>query len=600
MNIEAQENRIRAMLEEVETDSSYESSSEGETDHCSDHNVNSDTEQEADDPVDLLSNSGQETVVANETYSDSDDDVPLSALGSRMFCSRQVGGSYYSSKDGTKWYKNCQRPNIRLRSENIVTERALVKTGARDADTESKCWNIFVTQSMLDETLLHTNSEIRRSQVKSNDPNAVHKKEITMSELKAFIGLLYIAGVTKSNRQNLKDLWRTDGTGVDVFRTTMSLQRFYFLQNSIRFDDKSTREERKKTDNMAAIRSMFDQFVQCCQNAYTPSEFLTIDEMLLSFRGRCLFRVYIPNKPAKYGLKIFALVDAKSFYVLNLEVYAGKQPLGPYAVSNTAFDVVERLIQPVSRSHRNVTFDNWFTSYTLMLHLLNEHRLTSTGTVRKNKRQIPDSFTRTGREPATSLFGFQKDITIVSYAPKKNKVVIAMSTMHHDNSIDQSTGEKNKPEIITFYNSTKAGVDVVDELSASYNVSRNSKRWPMTLFYGILNMASINAYIIYQANKSATVKRTEFIRNLGLSLIYEHLESRKEKKNIPFHIRQRITSQLGDPTPGASANMPGRYVRCRECPNKKDRKTKYICNTCAKPICMEHAKFLCQNCADLN
>lgn len=47
-----------------------------------------------------------------------------------------------------------------------------------------------------------------------------------------------------------------------------------------------------------------------------------------------------------------------------------------------------------------------------------------------------------------------------------------MSTKHHDNAIDESTGEKQKPEMITFYNSTKAGVDVVDELSASYNVSR--------------------------------------------------------------------------------------------------------------------------------
>lgn len=193
---------------------------------------------------------------------------------------------------------------------------------------------------------------------------------------------------------------------------------------------------------MAAMRSIFQQFVQCCQNAYTPSEFLTIDEMLLSFRGQCLFRVYIPNKPAKYGIKILALVDAKTFYVLNLEVYAGKQPSGLYQVSNSAFDVVERLIQMVSRSHRNITFDNWFTSYELMLHLLNQHQLTSTGTLRKNKRQIPECFTKTNREPGSSLFGFQKDITIVSYAPKKNKVVLAMSTLHHDNAIDEATGEK--------------------------------------------------------------------------------------------------------------------------------------------------------------
>ncbi|VVD01869.1 unnamed protein product [Leptidea sinapis] len=27
---------------------------------------------------------------------------------------------------------------------------------------------------------------------------------------------------------------------------------------------------------------------------------------------------------------------------------------------------------------------------------------------------------------------------------------------------------------------------------------------------------------------------------------------------------------------------------------------KHACNACAKPICMEHAKFICKNCADLD
>ncbi|CAK9809239.1 PiggyBac transposable element-derived protein 4 [Anthophora plagiata] len=269
--------------------------------------------------------------------------------------------------------------------------------------------------------LTYTNQEIINQREKCIDPEKKYMKEATASEFDTFIGLLYIAGLNRSSCQCLKDLWRTDGTGVDIFRTTMSLQRFYFLQNCVRFDDKSTREERKKTDNMAHIRVLFDQFVVCCQKAYIPHEYMTIDEMLLAFRGRCGFRVYIPSKPAKYGIKIQALVDVKSFYTFNLEVYAGKQPTGPYAVSNKAFDVVERLVQPISQSNRYFTFDNWFTSHELMLHLLTNHRLTSTGTVRKNKRCIPNALLKTGKEPGSSLFCFQEDVTLVSYAPEKIK-----------------------------------------------------------------------------------------------------------------------------------------------------------------------------------
>ena len=36
----------------------------------------------------------------------------------------------------------------------------------------------------------------------------------------------------------MQDLWATDGSGIELFRLKISLQRFRFLQNCIRFDDK--------------------------------------------------------------------------------------------------------------------------------------------------------------------------------------------------------------------------------------------------------------------------------------------------------------------------------------------------------------------------
>ncbi|KAJ0171538.1 hypothetical protein K1T71_013088 [Dendrolimus kikuchii] len=46
----------------------------------------------------------------------------------------------------------------------------------------------------------------------------------------------------------------------------------------------------------------------------------------------------------------------------DLQLYAGKQPEGPYQLSNAASDVVKRLITPISGTGRNLTIVNWSTS----------------------------------------------------------------------------------------------------------------------------------------------------------------------------------------------------------------------------------------------
>ena len=198
-------------------------------------------------------------------------------------------------------------------------------------------------------------------------------------KMKAFLGLIILAVTYHSNRMNIDNLWKTDGTGFDVFRLTMSLHCFRFLLCCIRFDDKATRASRNPLHKLVPIRDVFETFVQNCLRNYSPSEFVTIDEMLVAFMGRCLFRQYIPNKPAKYGIKILAIADAKTYYTCEMEVYAGKQPDGPFEVDNSSFAVVTRLISEISGSGRNVTFNNWYTSYPLVVSLLHDHKLSAVG-----------------------------------------------------------------------------------------------------------------------------------------------------------------------------------------------------------------------------
>lgn len=78
---------------------------------------------------------------------------------------------------------------------------------------------------------------------------------------------------------------------------------------------------------------------------------------------------------------------------------------------------------------------------------------------------------------------------------KENRNVIVILTLHQNSTIDEVTGELRKPEQIASYN-TKAGVNVVDKLSRTYSVSRKSKRWPLTLFFSLMNSGAINAMVL--------------------------------------------------------------------------------------------------------
>lgn len=127
----------------------------------------------------------------------------------------------------------------------------------------------------------------------------------------------------KGSRLNTEDMWNSDRSRIDLFWLTMYLQRFRLLMRVVRTDDNNAREKRRQYEKLAGIRDIFDSFVQNCQKHYIISEYATIDEKLEAFRGHCSFRQHIASKPNKYGIKIFALVDEKTYYTYNMEVYVG-------------------------------------------------------------------------------------------------------------------------------------------------------------------------------------------------------------------------------------------------------------------------------------
>lgn len=193
----------------------------------------------------------------------------------------------------------------------------------------------------------------------------------------------------------------------------------------------------------------------------------------------------------------------------------------------------------------------------------------------------------------STLFGFQKNTVFVSYVPKKNKSVVLVSTLHDTGEIDTSSGEKLLPEIISFYNSTKGGVDVVDKLSAQYSVARDTNRWPLVLFFTLLNVAGINSFVIYSLNSGKENKRRMFLKNLAHELVKPQIVQRSSIRILPFNLRQNMQQYLGvEQDFTDNDNSP----KCVYCPKKKNRYTKTCCIRCPSKICSEHTIKVCYKC----
>ena len=91
----------------------------------------------------------------------------------------------------------------------------------------------------------------------------------------------------------------------------------------------------------------------------------------------------MPAKPTKYGIKVWKAADLSNGYVLNFDVYLGKD-VHNQRIHGLGYDVVNKLINPfMIKNH--VYFDNFFSSVKLVEHLQVQKTYTC-ATIQVNRR----------------------------------------------------------------------------------------------------------------------------------------------------------------------------------------------------------------------
>ena len=84
-----------------------------------------------------------------------------------------------------------------------------------------------------------------------------------------------------------------------------------------------------KHDHMFMARNLLHLLSPLFLSQYHTHEELSVDEAMIPFKVRLGIKHYMKDKPTKWGIKVFALADAKTGY--NESMYIWQEPVLPNA-----------------------------------------------------------------------------------------------------------------------------------------------------------------------------------------------------------------------------------------------------------------------------
>jgi len=159
--------------------------------------------------------------------------------------------------------------------------------------------------------VVETNHYYHQSLENSDDRHSP-KREVTETEMFAFLALTLQKGHTVQGR--LEDYW----TKMEQVRTpfcgqTMARARYCHILRFLHFTDNNRNGVDRTDDRLWKIRDLFEIIRTNFSKFYNSSEYLAVDEVILKFKGRIVFKHYSLKKRKRFGIKMFKLCDSTGY-----------------------------------------------------------------------------------------------------------------------------------------------------------------------------------------------------------------------------------------------------------------------------------------------
>lgn len=418
---------------------------------------------------------------------------------------------------------------------------------------------------------------------------------ITRNEFQAFLGINVIMGMNRL--PSVAMYWSSDDFfGNQGIKKVMPRNRFEEIRKFLHFNDSSKEAARGEPgyDRLFKVRPVLDHVRNKFQSSFNPTKNISVDEGMIAFRGRLSFRQYMPAKPTKYGIKVWMAADSSNGYVLNFDVYLGKEP-GQRRIHGLGYDVVHKMVTPFMNKNHHVFFDNFFSSVRLLEHL-RAQRTFACATVRVNRKDLPAAAKKKLR-PGEKVVRQKGRLVFTKWHDKRDVSILStsVSPVEDDVVVQRHRQQVQKPAVISLYNKHMGGVDLADQLRKYYSVGRSSRKWYRYLFWFCIDVSICNAYILCnhfrvgqgRARISQVKFRTELAKELvgGFSSCVSAAQSTKRRKIERTLAHENAGKHFSDKIQGRKRQC----VFCKELGKKTPKgraiETTFECVQCGVALC---------------
>ncbi|XP_064601226.1 piggyBac transposable element-derived protein 4-like [Liolophura sinensis] len=395
----------------------------------------------------------------------------------------------------------------------------------------AELFELFVTPELIDMMVTETNryaaAEINKQRPLRRHSRLNDWRDTNAVEMKKFLALLLHMGPV--SLPTIEHYWSTNNLYKNtLFGSIMSRNRFQLLLRFWHFTDNANADA---TDRLYKLRPVLEHFNHTMDRIYYPRKELSIDESMVLWRGRLVFRQYIKNRRHKY--------------------------------------------------------DNYYNSVGLVKRLTNRSTYIC-GTLRFDRKENPKEVASNKLKKGEHAWKRSESVVVCKWKDKRD--VLTISNMHRVkmiNVVNRRQQMSIKPNIVQDYNDGMSGVDTSDQMLSYYSGLRKTLRWYKKMGLHILEVCVINAHILHSDNNPANaMKLLEFREAVTTHLLGDSLNVIPAAGPSPtsqssFHYLEHLptTEKKERPT-----------KRCRICSMQGlRRETLYVCAECPdKPaLCVE-------------